>query len=309
MQGYLSISDFAKLCNVNPKSLRYYERIGALIPTYTGPETGYRYYALEQLVEMDMILMCLELNIPLRDAEQYRQPDQALDIRHLLQDGQQKALRKLVHLRNTMQQMEEALRENQHYQQQEGVYRRHLRQRLILREPFTPSGGELEFKQSSTKIFLHGQSLGLLPAFTFPIALRLGGCDYEAGGSTVEDCVEACGLLEHSGVDLLHLTGGMNGFVRPGHREPGYFRDLSVPVKQTVHLPVLLAGGVTPRPRLRPFWRRAVLTLSAWAGPSSKMPTGRTEFPVSYSSPLVRTTQSTPALPSMIEGGFAAGAA
>lgn len=92
MQGYLPISDFAKLRNVNPKSLRYYERIGALIPAYTDPETGYRYYVLEQLVEMDMILMCLELNIPLRDAEQYRKSDQTLDIRHLLQDGQQKAL-------------------------------------------------------------------------------------------------------------------------------------------------------------------------------------------------------------------------
>ena len=121
-----------------------------------------------------MILMCLELNIPLRDAEQYRQPNQTLDIRHLLQDGQQKALEKLAHLRNTMQQMEEALRrieENQRYQEQEGVYRRHLRRRLILREPFIPSGGELAFKQSSTKIFLRGQSLGLLPAFTFPIGL------------------------------------------------------------------------------------------------------------------------------------------
>lgn len=174
MQGYLSISDFARLRNVHPKSLRYYERIGALIPAYTDPETGYRYYTLEQLVEMDMILMCLELNIPLRDAEQYRQPNQTLDIRHLLQDGQQRALEKLAHLRNTMQQMEEALRrieENQRYQEQEGVYRRHLRRRLILREPFIPSGGELAFKQSSTKIFLRGQSLGLLPAFTFPIGL------------------------------------------------------------------------------------------------------------------------------------------
>lgn len=174
MQGYLSISDFARLRNVHPKSLRYYERIGALIPAYTDPETGYRYYALEQLVEMDMILMCLELNIPLRDAEQYRQPDQTLDIRRLLQDGQKKALEKLAHLRNTVQQMEEALRrieENQCYQEREGVYRRHLHRRLILREPFIPSGGELAFKQSSAKIFLRGQSLGLLPAFTFPIGL------------------------------------------------------------------------------------------------------------------------------------------
>lgn len=79
----------------------------------------------------------------------------------------------------------------------------------------------------------------------FPIVMRLGGCDYEAGGSTVDDCVEACRIFEENGVDLLHLTGGMNGFVRPGHSEPGYFRDMSIPVKQAVNVPVLLTGGIT----------------------------------------------------------------
>lgn len=79
----------------------------------------------------------------------------------------------------------------------------------------------------------------------FPISLRLGGCDYVDGGSTVEDCVKACRILEQCGVDLLHLTGGMNGFIRPGHSEAGYFRDMSVPVKQAVQVPVLLTGGVT----------------------------------------------------------------
>lgn len=79
----------------------------------------------------------------------------------------------------------------------------------------------------------------------FPVAIRLGGCDYQAGGSTVEDCVEACKIFAQSGADLLDLTGGMNGFVRPGHNEAGYFRDMSVPVRQAVHIPVLLTGGVT----------------------------------------------------------------
>ena len=38
MDGYLTIGDFAKLRNVDRKSLRYYERIGALIPAYTDPQ-------------------------------------------------------------------------------------------------------------------------------------------------------------------------------------------------------------------------------------------------------------------------------
>lgn len=79
----------------------------------------------------------------------------------------------------------------------------------------------------------------------YPVAVRLGGCDYQEGGSTLEDCVEACRILEQGGADLLHLTGGMNGFVRPGHGEPGYFRDMSLAVKATVTVPVLLTGGVT----------------------------------------------------------------
>lgn len=49
--------------------------------------------------------------------------------------------------------------------------------------------------------------------------------------------------LEGTSLKMLSEAGGMNGFVRPGHREPGYFRDLSVPVKEVV--PVLLTGGVT----------------------------------------------------------------
>jgi 2,4-dienoyl-CoA reductase-like NADH-dependent reductase (Old Yellow Enzyme family) len=79
----------------------------------------------------------------------------------------------------------------------------------------------------------------------YPIAIRLGGCDYTEGGSTIADCVEACQRFEAMGVDLIDLTGGMNGYTRPGHSEPGYFRDMSTAVKKAVSIPVLLTGGVT----------------------------------------------------------------
>lgn len=78
----------------------------------------------------------------------------------------------------------------------------------------------------------------------FPISVRLGGCDYEEGGSTISDCIEACRILEQCKVDIIHLTGGMNGFIRYGHSESGYFKDMSVPVKQAVQTPILLTGGV-----------------------------------------------------------------
>lgn len=77
-----------------------------------------------------------------------------------------------------------------------------------------------------------------------PIALRLGGSDYLPGGSTEEDAVEACKLLEAAGVDLIDLSGGMCGYVRKDHSEPGYFASMSEKVKAAVNVPVLLTGGV-----------------------------------------------------------------
>lgn len=78
----------------------------------------------------------------------------------------------------------------------------------------------------------------------YPVAIRLGGCDYREGGSTVEDCVEACGIFEKAGVDLLDITGGLFGYMRQGHTEPGYFKEMSAAVKRAVNLPVLVTGGV-----------------------------------------------------------------
>lgn len=78
----------------------------------------------------------------------------------------------------------------------------------------------------------------------YPVAVRLGGCDYRDDGATIEDAVEACKLLEEAGAFLIDLSGGLCRFQRPGHTEPGYFKDMSGAVKAAVKLPVLLTGGV-----------------------------------------------------------------
>ena len=76
------------------------------------------------------------------------------------------------------------------------------------------------------------------------ISLRLGGCDYMEGGSTIEDAVHAAKILEGAGIDMIDLSGGMCGYRREGHDEPGYFKDMSIPVKAAVSIPVMLTGGI-----------------------------------------------------------------
>ena len=109
-----------------------------------------------------------------------------------------------------------------------------------------------------------------------PIAVRLGGADYLPGGSTEEDAVEACRMLEKAGADLLDLSGGMCSFQRPGHTEPGYFSSMSEKVKAAVSVPVLLTGGVKQVAEAEALLEsgkadligvgRALLTDAAWRG-------------------------------------------
>ncbi len=78
----------------------------------------------------------------------------------------------------------------------------------------------------------------------YPLAIRLGGCDYREGGSTIEDSVYAAKVFEEAGIDLLDISGGFCFFMREGHDEPGYFSDMTSEIKKAVSIPVLLTGGV-----------------------------------------------------------------
>ena len=55
----LSIGEVANLKGVSVKALRYYERVGVLRPAYVNPETGYRYYTMCQMGELDVIVSCV----------------------------------------------------------------------------------------------------------------------------------------------------------------------------------------------------------------------------------------------------------
>lgn len=77
------------------------------------------------------------------------------------------------------------------------------------------------------------------------VALRLGACDYTEGGATIDDAVYACKKFEEAGIDLLDISGGFNGFTVKNRKGPGFFADASSAIREAVHVPVILTGGVT----------------------------------------------------------------
>lgn len=78
----------------------------------------------------------------------------------------------------------------------------------------------------------------------FPLAVRIGGVETIAGGTTVAEGVAIAKAFDRAGACLLDMTGGMTGYSRPGHKEAGWFKDLSLAVKKEVKAPVLLTGGI-----------------------------------------------------------------
>ena len=109
----------------------------------------------------------------------------------------------------------------------------------------------------------------------YPISLRLGACDYQTGGSTIEDAVQAAVALEKSGIDLLSLSGGFCGYIHPTIKEQGWFSEISQAVKNKVSTPILLTGGVAEARFAEELLKhnkadligvgRAILKDSAWA--------------------------------------------
>lgn len=176
MKTLLTIGDFAKLRNVDRKSLRYYERIGALIPSYIDPQTKYRYYKLEQLVDLDTILVCLELGIPLKEATKYKNKDGTLDILKLFNDGKDKMNEKFLRLHTTLKRLEYSIysiQKNKTFEKKRNFYKRHINKRYILRKSFTQFNDEIFFRNEAKDLFIEAQSYELIPIFNFPVGLML----------------------------------------------------------------------------------------------------------------------------------------
>ncbi|MEN6349549.1 MAG: MerR family transcriptional regulator [Syntrophomonas sp.] len=65
-----TIGQFARICLVSPKALRYYEKLGLLVPIKVDPDNGYRYYDQEQVDSLKAILFLKDLGIPLKTIKQ-----------------------------------------------------------------------------------------------------------------------------------------------------------------------------------------------------------------------------------------------
>ena len=65
----LMIGKVASLYGITVQTLRHYDKIGLFRPEVTNPETGYRYYSLEQLRHLEYILFLRRLQFSLPEIQ------------------------------------------------------------------------------------------------------------------------------------------------------------------------------------------------------------------------------------------------
>jgi len=77
----LKIGEFARVAHVSIATLRHYEKVGLLKPAVLDPDTGYRYYSLDQLPRVHRLLALKELGFSLEQIAQFL--EEALSLEHL----------------------------------------------------------------------------------------------------------------------------------------------------------------------------------------------------------------------------------
>ena len=170
----LSIGEVSRMKGVSPKSLRYYERLGILTPAHVDPHSGYRYYAMNQMIVVDVIITCIELGIPLKTLTDYVGETGALDIASLLAKGRTKALENLRRARLSLAQIDgylEEAGEQERLKNDAEPYLRAIAKRCILYTPWTGSSFDAKrYLSLTTELYERAESAGVMPLYQWGMA-------------------------------------------------------------------------------------------------------------------------------------------
>ena len=69
MTAALTVGDFARITHLSVKTLRHYHQVGLLEPADVNPDTGYRYYAAEQVPTAQVIRRLRDLEMPVAEVK------------------------------------------------------------------------------------------------------------------------------------------------------------------------------------------------------------------------------------------------
>ena len=107
----LTTAQFAKLHEVNKRTLHYYDEIGLFRP-FTKSDNGYRYYDISQSIDFEYIRMLKELNMSIEEIETYRKNPTPADFLKIVNEKEKevdKQIQRLKDIKAVMQSKKEQI--------------------------------------------------------------------------------------------------------------------------------------------------------------------------------------------------------
>jgi len=167
MKNYFTISEFAKLRDININSLRYYEKLGLLKPAFIDENNGYRYYSAEQVTLLNKIILCIQLGISLKEMMVFLDEDGNLESQKLLEQGRIVAQQRIREMQNNLDYIEYSLKnieDNKEYMTCSGVYERYIEERKVIITGYHENiYDQKKILSDVSKIYKYAQKKGMFP--------------------------------------------------------------------------------------------------------------------------------------------------
>lgn len=177
MTNYFTISEFARLRNININSLRYYEKIGVLKPAFVDERTGYRYYSPDQLPMLDVILLCIDFGMPLKDLARYINNNEFIKNKELFETGRRIAQERIRDLQTELDRIEytlQYLNTNQQYSNEKGIYERSIPERTVVTLDYDGDLADIrKIEMVSGRLYGYAQEKRMSPVFPAGLLINI----------------------------------------------------------------------------------------------------------------------------------------
>lgn len=183
MKNLFTISEFARLRNININSLRYYEKIGILKPVKVDSRTGYRYYSPEQLPILDVIRLCHDFGMPLKQLKTYIDDGNLINNTALFETGRRIAEERLQNAQTELHKIEytiQYLAVNSRYSEQCGIYAREIPERHVITSEYDGELADVKgLETASAVLYEYAQGKQLVPVFPSGLILEYNGTGFK----------------------------------------------------------------------------------------------------------------------------------
>ncbi|EJR29299.1 MULTISPECIES: MerR family transcriptional regulator [Bacillus] len=152
-----SIGEVAKIKDITIKALRYYHKMGILIPKHIDESTGYRYYSIDQFIHIDIIKSCRELNtsiVELQEIFKECDMDKLLQFLQVKREEAEEHIKKMKEVIETIDGLNEEVGSSQEILKSDEVCIQFLEQRNVIVAPCKEVGSlqELLYYSNLEKI-------------------------------------------------------------------------------------------------------------------------------------------------------------